>query len=98
MVRLVSGAREKGGDIKLCAVQPKVRKTLEMTNLLALFETYDSEAEAITAAYLAADTGSDVSAGHVGAAIQQEYRKLGRLVLEREVGPYFVRTAAVSSA
>jgi anti-sigma B factor antagonist len=52
LVRLVSGAREKGGDIKLCAVQPKVRKTLEMTNLLALFETYDSEAEAITAAYL----------------------------------------------
>ena len=28
-------------------------------------------------------------------AIQQEYRKLGRLVLEREFGPYFVRTAAV---
>jgi hypothetical protein len=35
---------------------------------------------AITAAYLAADTGTDVSAGHVGAAIQQEYRKLGRLL------------------
>jgi hypothetical protein len=35
---------------------------------------------AITAGYLAADTGSDVSAGHVGAAIQQEYRKLGRLL------------------
>ncbi|MEE6168369.1 MULTISPECIES: ATP-binding protein [unclassified Mycolicibacterium] len=35
---------------------------------------------AITAAYLAADTGTAVSAGHVGAAIQQEYRKLGRLL------------------
>jgi hypothetical protein len=35
---------------------------------------------AITAAYLAAETGSDIDEGHVSAAIQQEYRKLGRLL------------------
>lgn len=52
LVRLVSTAREKGGDIKLCAVQQQLRKTLEMTNLSSMFETYDSEAEAIVAAYL----------------------------------------------
>jgi anti-anti-sigma factor len=52
LVRLVSTARAKGGDIKLCGVQPQLRKTLEMTSLLAMFETYDSEAEAIIAAYL----------------------------------------------
>jgi len=52
LVRLASSAREKGGDIKLCAVQQNVRKTLELTFLQSLFETYDSEAEAITAAYL----------------------------------------------
>jgi anti-sigma B factor antagonist len=52
LVRLASTAREKGGDIKLCGVHQRVRKTLEMTNMLPLFETYDSEAEAITAAYL----------------------------------------------
>ena len=51
-MRLVSAARAKGGDIKLCGVQPQLRKTLEMTNLLGMFETYDSEAEAIMAAYL----------------------------------------------
>ena len=41
-----------GGDIKLCGVQPRLRKTLEMTSLLTMFEIYDSEAEAIIAAYL----------------------------------------------
>lgn len=52
LVRLVSAARAKGGDIKLCSVQPQLRKTLEMTNLLPMFETYESESEAIIAAYL----------------------------------------------
>jgi CheY-like chemotaxis protein len=52
LVRLVAAARAKGGDIKLCGVQPRLRKTLEMTSLLPMFETYDSEAEAIIAAYL----------------------------------------------
>jgi hypothetical protein len=35
---------------------------------------------AITAAYLAAETGSAIDDGHLTAAIQQEYRKLGRLL------------------
>src|SRR5882672_5288763 len=52
LVRLVAAARAKGGDIKLCGVQPRLRKTLEMTSLLPMFETYESEAEAIIAAYL----------------------------------------------
>jgi hypothetical protein len=42
-----------------------------------------------TAAYLAAEEGSRVSMAQVIAAVEQEYRKLGRLVLEREFGPYF---------
>jgi anti-sigma B factor antagonist len=61
LVRLVSAARDKGGDIKLCAVQERVRKTLEMTNMLSLFETYESEAEAITAAYLGSRYSKDKS-------------------------------------
>jgi len=52
LVRLVSTARAKGGDIKLCGVQPRLRKTLEMTSLLGMFEIYESEAEAIIAAYM----------------------------------------------
>jgi anti-sigma B factor antagonist len=52
LVRLVSSARANGSDLKLCAIPKQVRKTLELTNLLSLFEIYDTEAEAIVAAYL----------------------------------------------
>ncbi len=42
-----------------------------------------------TAAYLAAAAGTPVTMGHLVAAVEQEYRKLGRLVLEREFGRYY---------
>jgi len=64
MMRLVQTARSKGGDLKLSGVPPKVRKILEMTNLISQFETYDSVEEAITAAYL----GSRYSRGKAGDA------------------------------
>jgi hypothetical protein len=51
-MRLVEAARSKGGDLKLSGVPPNIRKTLEMTHLLAQFEVYDSVEEAITSAYL----------------------------------------------
>jgi hypothetical protein len=44
---------------------------------------------AITAAYLAADGGREVTMRDLIRAIQQEYRKLGRLVVPGEFGPYF---------
>ncbi len=43
---------------------------------------------ATTAAYLAADAGSPVTMAQVIGAVEQEYRKLGRLVLEKEFGGY----------
>ncbi|WP_111765069.1 ATP-binding protein [Nakamurella deserti] len=43
---------------------------------------------AITAAYLAAGGEGVLGMAELIAAVQQEYRKLGRLVLEREFGPY----------
>ena len=52
LVRLMQAARSKGGDLKLSGVPPNIRKVLQLTNLLAQFETYDSVEEAITAAYL----------------------------------------------
>jgi len=64
LVRLMQAARAKGGDLKLSGVPPKVRKTMEMTNLIKQFETYDSVEEAITAAYL----GSRYSRGRAGDA------------------------------
>jgi SpoVK/Ycf46/Vps4 family AAA+-type ATPase len=44
---------------------------------------------AITAAYLAADDGGTVTMRHLVTAVQREYRKLGRLTLESEFGPYW---------
>jgi anti-sigma B factor antagonist len=64
LVRLTQAARAKGGDLKLSGVPPKIRKTLQMTNLLQQFETYESVEEAITAAYL----GSRYSRGKTGDA------------------------------
>jgi len=45
-----------------------------------------------TAAYLAAAAGTPVTMQQVIAAVEQEYRKLGRLVLEREFGHYYPLT------
>ena len=64
MMRLVQDARAKKGDLKLSGVPPKVRKVLELTNLISQFEAYDSVEEAITAAYL----GSRYSRGKSGDA------------------------------
>ncbi|MFE4331854.1 ATP-binding protein [Streptomyces sp. NPDC056831] len=43
---------------------------------------------AVTAAYLAADTGEPVAMPTLIHAIQREYQKLGRLTLASEFGPY----------
>ncbi|MFJ2606595.1 MULTISPECIES: AAA family ATPase [unclassified Streptomyces] len=43
---------------------------------------------AVTAAYLAAETGEPLTMRQLVTAVAQEYRKLGRLVLEGEFGPY----------
>jgi len=64
LVRLVQAARAKGGDLKLSGLQPRIRQVLEMTSLLAQFETYETIEEAITAAYL----GSRYSRGKTGDA------------------------------
>ncbi len=64
LMRLMQAARSKGETLKLSGVPPNIRKTLEMTHLLAQFETYDSVEEAITAAYL----GSRYSRGKAGDA------------------------------
>lgn len=61
-MRLVQDARSKKGDLKLCGVPEKVRKVLQLTNLISQFEVYDSVEEAITAAYL----GSKYSRGKSG--------------------------------
>ncbi|GAA3300107.1 ATP-binding protein [Streptomyces cinereospinus] len=43
---------------------------------------------AVTAAYLAAESGTPLTMAQLVTAVAQEYRKLGRLILEGEFGPY----------
>jgi len=43
----------------------------------------------LTAAYLAADNAGTVGMAELITAVQREYRKLGRLLLEREFGRYY---------
>jgi hypothetical protein len=43
----------------------------------------------VTAAYLAAENGGPIRMTELITAVQREYRKLGRLLLEREFGSYY---------
>jgi len=51
-------------------------------------------AAAITSAYLAAADQSVVQMSHLIIAVQREYRKLGRLLVEREFGRYWATASA----
>ncbi|MER7827421.1 ATP-binding protein [Streptomyces sp. NPDC096097] len=50
---------------------------------------------AVTAAYFAAASGEPLTMAQVVMAVVQEYRKLGRLVLESEFGPYLGQVTEV---
>jgi anti-sigma B factor antagonist len=49
LTRLLASCRRKGGDLKLCAATGVVGQALQLTNLVKLFDSYNSEEEAITA-------------------------------------------------
>ena len=51
LVRLLTSARRASGDLKLCNVPEDVLKVLKMTNLITLFDTHESEADAVSAFY-----------------------------------------------
>jgi anti-anti-sigma factor len=51
LVRLLTSTRSARGDLKLCQVPEGVRKVLKMTNLITLFDTHESEEEAVQAFY-----------------------------------------------
>jgi ATPase family associated with various cellular activities (AAA) len=51
-------------------------------------------AAAVTAAYLAAEAQRPVGMADLVGAVAREYRKLGRLCLEREFGPYLMLATA----
>jgi anti-sigma B factor antagonist len=49
MVSLFTSARAAGGDIKLVNLTKRVGDLLQITKLITIFETYDSESQAIQA-------------------------------------------------
>jgi anti-sigma B factor antagonist len=49
MVSLYTSARSAGGDIKLVNLTKRVGDLLQITKLITVFETYDSESRAIQA-------------------------------------------------
>jgi anti-sigma B factor antagonist len=51
MVRSLTSTRQVHGDLKLCNVPERIRKVLELSQLHKLFETHESEENAVAAFY-----------------------------------------------
>jgi len=49
LVGVYSSARSAGADIKLAGIGERMRDLLQVTKLVTVFETYDSEQQAMTA-------------------------------------------------
>ena len=49
LVWAYTSVRNKGGDVKLLSLTAKVKDLMQMTKLLTVFDTYDSESRAIGA-------------------------------------------------
>jgi anti-anti-sigma factor len=56
LVRLHTASRAAGGDLKLCALDDRVRAVITMTRLHTVLPLYGTDAEAITAFYSPTDT------------------------------------------
>jgi CheY-like chemotaxis protein len=51
IVRTLTSTRQSHGDLKLCNVPEHVRKVLELSHLTKLFDTHESEENAVAAFY-----------------------------------------------
>lgn len=51
IVRSLTGTRQARGDLKLCNVPEQLRKVLELSHLTKLFDTHESEENAVAAFY-----------------------------------------------
>jgi anti-sigma B factor antagonist len=64
LVRILTGARQSHGELKLCNVPEHLRKVLELSHLTKLFDTHESEEAAVAAFYRpGAKTEAPVSTG-----------------------------------
>jgi anti-sigma B factor antagonist len=51
LVRFLTRARHAGGSLAVCALSPKIGEVLKATRLQTIFHPYESEGDAISAAY-----------------------------------------------
>jgi anti-sigma B factor antagonist len=88
IVRSLTSTRQAHGDLKLCNIPDPVRKVLEMSHLGQLFDTHNSEEEAVAAFYrpgaraqMPAHTGRSIlcvdSNGDVLAYLREVLRRAG---------------------
>jgi anti-anti-sigma factor len=56
LVRLLHQAQHAGGDVKLCALPARIAEILRVTKLHTVFETHQSQADAVAAFYRRANT------------------------------------------
>jgi anti-sigma B factor antagonist len=95
MVRALTSVRQKGGDMKLCHVPERTRQILQLTNLVELFDSHESEEAAISAFYRKR-TAEDVKA-HTGVSVLCAHQNLDVLAYLRELlrrAGYEVHTSA----
>jgi anti-sigma B factor antagonist len=64
LVLLVQSAKSENRHLRLCAVPERLRQAIDDTNLTALFETYDTESDAIVAAYMGPRYGTGNCGSH----------------------------------
>lgn len=65
LVRLLASARAAGGDLKLCNVPREIHHTLRITNLITLFDTHETQLEAISASYQRTSSSTRVTPSEV---------------------------------
>jgi anti-sigma B factor antagonist len=65
LVRLLASARAAGGNIKLCNVPREIYHTLKITNLITLFDTHETQLEAISALYQRTTSSTRVTPSEV---------------------------------
>jgi anti-sigma B factor antagonist len=51
LVRMLTSIRRASGDLKLCNVSQNAHQVLKLTNLIKLFDTHESEEDAVAAFY-----------------------------------------------
>jgi anti-anti-sigma factor len=95
LVRLLTRMRSLGGDLKLCNLSAPATRILQVTNLITLFDSHESELDAISAFYHAS-TGP-IAAAPTGVGILCVHESADVLAYMHEILRYAGYQAITSS-